>query len=123
MIHGIVNSALEATVTLEVQDVNGQTQPIDVVIDTGFNGYLTLPPARLVSLAATWLYRGQGVLADGSIQTFDVYAVTVIWNGQPRGVEVESVGAAPLAGMALLHKHDLRMEIVPGGAVLITPRP
>jgi len=123
MITGIVNSALEATITLRGQDLTGQTQPIDAVIDTGFNGFLTLPPARLASLGATWLYRGQAVLADGSVQTFDVYTVMVIWDGQPRRVEVDSVDAAPLAGMALLHKHDLRIEIVPGGIVLITPRP
>jgi clan AA aspartic protease len=93
------------------------------VIDTGFNGFLTLPPARLASLGATWLYRGQAVLADGSVQVFDVYTVTVIWDSQPRRVEAESVDAAPLAGMALLQKHDLKIEIVPGGTVLITPRP
>lgn len=123
MIIGIVNSALEATLTLLVQDVNGQTHPIDVVIDTGFNGFLTLTPAQLTLLGATWLCRGQGVLADGSVQVFDVYTATVIWNGQPRSVEVESVDASPLAGMALLYKHDLRVEIIPGGTVLITPLP
>lgn len=123
MITGIVDSALEATIALFVQDVNGSTHSIDAVIDTGFNGFLTLPPARLASLGATWLYRGQGVLADGSIRVFDVYATTVIWDGQPRRVEVKSVDAAPLVGMALLLNHDLRIEIVPGGSVLITPRP
>jgi len=123
MIAGIVNSALEATITLLVQDATGQNQPIDVLIDTGFDGFLTLPPARLASLGAAWLYRGQGMLADGSVHWFDVYKVTVIWDGQSRNVEVEAVDAAPLLGMAMLQKHDLRMEIIPGGTVLITPRP
>ncbi len=123
MITGIVNSALEATIAFSVQDVNGQTQTLDAVIDTGFNGFLTLPPTRVSSLGASWLYRGQAVLADGSVQVFDVYTVTVIWDGQPRRVEVEAVDAAPLVGMALLQKHDLRIEIVPSGTVLITPRP
>lgn len=81
MITGIVNSDLEATLTLLMQDVNGQTQPIDVVIDTGFNGFLLLRPVQLALLGATWLYRGQGVLADGSVQVFDVYKATVLWDG------------------------------------------
>ena len=123
MITGIVNSALEATLTLLVRDANRLTQPIDVVIDTGFNGFLTLPPAQIASLGATWLYRGQGVLADGSVQSFDVYMATVMWDSQPRTVEVESVDATPLIGMALLHKQELRIEIVRGGAVLLIPLP
>lgn len=123
MITGRVNSALEASMVLTVQDLSGQTQPMDTVIDTGFNGFLTLPPARLASVGAAWLYRGQGILADGSLQVFDVYVVTVIWDGLPLQIEVESADAAPLVGMALLQNHDLRIEIVPGGNVVISARP
>lgn len=123
MITGIVNVALEATLALPIQDANGQTRSVEVVLDTGFNGFLTLPPAQIAVLRATWLYRGRGVLADGSVHAFDVYAVTIIWDGQRRKVEVESVDATPLVGMALLHKHELRIEVVAGGGVLLTPLP
>ena len=95
MITGVVNATIEATLALLVQDANGQSQPVDVMIDTGYNGFLTLPPARLASLGAIWISRDQATLADGSVQWFDVYTVTVIWDGQPRRVEVESIDAAP----------------------------
>lgn len=120
---GIVNSSLEATIPLPIQDAGGQTQQIEVVIDTGFNGFLTLPPARIASLGLSWLCCQQGILADGSVQVFDVYTANVIWDGKPRTVEVESVDAAPLVGMALLHKHDLRVQVVHGGPVTIAALP
>jgi hypothetical protein len=50
----------------------------------------------------TWLGREQGTLADGSVDLFDVYRATVIWDGQPRLVEVEAADVDALVGMALL---------------------
>ncbi len=43
MIEGFVNARLEAVVTVTLQGPAGQTQEVDAVIDTGFNGYLNLP--------------------------------------------------------------------------------
>src|SRR5207247_318859 len=82
MMNGSVNADLEALLRLHVQDAGGQDHEVETVIDTGFNGFLTLPPALLASLGLPWLYRQQGQLADGSIHVFDVYAATVIWDGQ-----------------------------------------
>jgi clan AA aspartic protease len=93
------------------------------VIDTGFTGYATLPMALLAALGATWLYRQEGILADGSIQLFDVYAVTIIWDGQPRTVETEAIDSDPLVGMSLLHNHELRIQVATGGLVVIEEMP
>ena len=47
MIAGVVNAAYEPVITLAVQGPAGRTRDIDAVIDTGFGGFLTLPPALI----------------------------------------------------------------------------
>lgn len=124
MITGVVNAALEARIPIEVQaPAGGDMRQTEAVVDTGFGGYLTLPSALIASLGLPWLCRQNGVLADGSIQVFDVYTATVIWDGGPRTVEVEAIDVDPLVGMSLLHGFELRVRVVPGGAVHITAAP
>ena len=83
MMTGTVNTALEGTIRLNAQDARGEVHNIEVVIDTGFNGFLTLPPALIFTLALPWLFRQQGQLADGSFQVFDVYVGRSSGTGNP----------------------------------------
>jgi clan AA aspartic protease len=123
MTTGTVNADLEAVLRLTIRDAANQPHFIEAVVDTGFNGFLTLPPALVATLGLSWLCRQEGQLADGSIQTFDVYTATVEWDGQPRDVEVDAAEAQPLIGMALLLGSELRIHVVPNGSVTITTRP
>jgi len=123
MITGTVNANLEATVPLVVVGARSQQRQVEAVIDTGFTGYLTLPPSIIATLQLAWLGREQGILADGSVDLFDVYHAAVMWNGQSRAVEIEAVNAEPLAGMALLERHSLRIDVIRGGTVTINSLP
>ena len=76
----------------------GQQQPIDAMLDTGFSGFLTLPPSLVASLGLTWLGREQGAFADGTVELVDVYRAAVLWEGQPRPAEVDEVDGTPLLG-------------------------
>lgn len=96
MMTGNVNADLEPSVRLTVHDAGGQPRELEAVIDTGFNGFLTLPPALIAALGLPWLCRQQGQLADGSLLTFDVYVATVVWQGQLRTVEAEAADTQPL---------------------------
>ena len=77
MIIGMVNANREATIRLEVIGPPGHPQDIEAVIDTGFTGFLTLPPALVTALGLSWLCRQPGILADGRVEYFDVYIATV----------------------------------------------
>ena len=119
MIEGLVNTNLEAVVTLPLLGPAGQARDVDAVIDTGFNGYLTLPRSLVVDLGLPVVGDGEAVLADGSETAFDVYGVTVLWDDHPRHIETGAVGVDPLVGMSMLDGHDLFVEIEAGGRVVI----
>ena len=119
MITGVVTSNLEAVIRLEVRGPHHAEQEVEAVIDTGFNGWLSLPGSLVEQLGLPWLTRGRVILADGSEQECDVYAATVIWNGQSRRAGVDAAETDPLVGMSLLNGFDLHMEVRNGGSVLI----
>jgi clan AA aspartic protease len=123
MMTGAVNAALEASLCLRVEDTRGQVREVEAILDTGFNGFLTLPSAVIGALGLPWLYRQQGQPADGNFQVLDVFAVTILWDEQRRTVEIEALDAQPLVGMALMRGNELRVHVEPGGVVTIAAVP
>jgi clan AA aspartic protease len=123
VISGTVNADLEAILRLQVLGPGDRAVQIDAVIDTGFNGYLTLSTYLIETLKLPWIYRQEGELGDGSTHAFDVHVGTVLWNGTPRIVEVELADTVPLLGMAMLQSQNLNIDVVNGGSVSITARP
>ena len=119
MIEGFVNVNLEAVVIIPLLGPAGQSREVAAVVDTGFNGYLTLPPTLVADLGLSVVGEGEAILADGSEVTFDVYGVSVVWDGQPRYVEVAAVGIDALVGMMLLDGHSLFVEVADGGRVVV----
>ncbi|MFI5461082.1 MAG: clan AA aspartic protease [Isosphaerales bacterium] len=123
MIGGVVNTRHEAVVPLRVRGPSGLELDVDTVIDSGFTASLTLPATTVAALGLARQSGGGAVLADGSVRQFDIYAAEVEWNGGWRPVLVSAIGVEALAGMRLLAGHELRIEVVPGGGVEITPLP
>ena len=123
MISGVVNAHAEATIRLPVRAADGREQEIEAVLDTGFNGSLTLPPPIIASLGLPWRTRGSVMLANGTEDQCDIYTATVIWDGRQRNILVEAADTDPLIGMALLYGHDVRMQVIEGGSVIIQTLP
>ena len=119
MIEGIVNADYEAVIPLALQGQAGQAREIEVVIDTGYNGFLSLPPALVAELEFPVVGPSQATLANGAVETFNVHDATVVWDGMPRDIEADAVGPVPLAGMLLLEGHDLSVQVRHGGRVVI----
>jgi predicted aspartyl protease len=72
MIPGVVNDNLEATVHLQVHGPGGLEQDIEAVIDTGFNGFLTVSPALVRRLGLLRIGRSRVRLASGQEELFDI---------------------------------------------------
>lgn len=119
MITGAVTSNLEAAIRLPVRGPNEREQEIEAVIDTGFNGFVTLPPALIAALNLPRLGRGRAILANGSEEVFDLHEATIVWDGRTLAVEAEAANTDALIGTSLLYGHDLRIHMVEGGAVTI----
>jgi clan AA aspartic protease len=119
VIAGVVNADYEAIIHLRIRGPTGRAHEIDAVIDTGFHGFLTLPPAVVTTLGLLRLSRGRALLANGSEELFDIYGVTVLWEGQPRYVEADAVDTTPLVDMSLLDGYELTIQVADGGRVVI----
>jgi clan AA aspartic protease len=123
MITGVVTASLQAIIRLTVRGPEGQEREVEAVIDTGFDGTLTLPPALIAALGLAWHRRGRALLADGSESLFDIYEATVVWDGEPRRIAVDEADIDPLVGMSLLYGYELIVQAVESGSVIIQPLP
>ena len=119
MITGTVNEYKEAIITLTVKGPSGQEALIGAIIDTGFNGFLTLPPDVVRNLDLARLSRGRAQLADGGETIFDIYSSMVLWDDELKEVEVDEVASTPLVGMSMLYNSELHIHAVEGGLIRI----
>ena len=119
MILGSVNANREAIIQIAVLNDDKQSKAIKAVIDTGYTGDLMLPRAIVDELRLTLRGIQDAVLGDGSIRIFEMYAGSVIWDGQVRRVEVNASETECLIGMGLLEDYKLEIEGRSGGMVKI----
>lgn len=93
MITGVVRSRA-ARIELTIRGPGGHEEEIEAVVDTGFNGSLTLPSSLVKLLGLPWQNVVRGTLA------------------------VESESDA-LVGMELLDGFELKVQVRPRGKVTI----
>jgi predicted aspartyl protease len=74
-------------------------------------------------LGLPWSGRQDILLGDGTKQTFDLYRVVVLWDGQRRIVDADASDSLRLVGTAMLVGYDLFVRMVVGGAVTIEASP
>ncbi|MEY2978965.1 MAG: hypothetical protein RLZZ435_3104 [Cyanobacteriota bacterium] len=70
MITGIVNADFEPIIPLLVCGSDGKIDTQDAIVDTGFNGWLSLPPDLITQLNLTWKRRGRAILGDEGHRSF-----------------------------------------------------
>ena len=119
MITGFVTTNREAVIRLLVRADNNREETIEAVIDTGFNGFLTLPMSLISSLALSFAGTTRTTLGDCSEVRIDVFEATVLWENQERHVTVLATQGDALVGMAMLFGYRMTLEVEDGGAVVI----
>jgi clan AA aspartic protease len=96
---------------------------VAAVIDTGYNGALTLPSSLIRALGLPRMSSSTATLADGSAISFDIYAGTVLWHGKKIVIDIDETGTDPLIGMQLLEGSELNVRVRRGGSIAIRPLP
>ena len=86
MITGKVTPNREAVIEVEIGGPDQLQQEVDAVIDSGFNGYLTLPRHIVGSLNLLLAGNRRATLGDGKAVVLDAYFAAVTWHGQARDV-------------------------------------
>ena len=119
MITGRVTAHKEAVIDLQVSGPTNHTRQIEVVIDTGFNGYLTLSTDMVNTLNLLFVCTTPAALGDGHQVYMDVYEADVLWDEQKRKVIVLATDAGALLGMSMLMGHRMTLDIEEAGTVAI----
>ena len=119
MIRGRVDAHRQAWAQLEIESSDGRLEPIDTVVDTGFDGHLTLPPQVIAELGLEPDEPSDVVLATGSKERVDVWRGNVLWHDRRRDVLVLEASEVPLLGMELMEDSQLTMQARINGDVII----
>ncbi len=112
---GSISRDLDAVLSIIVSGISGAEETVQAVIDTGFNGYLTLPANAITTLALPFHSMALATLADGSQIAIRKYEATVKWHDQDRDVLVLEAEGGPLLGMALLRGSRITLDVLDDG--------
>ena len=99
---------------------NGVPARVETIVDTGFDGYLTLVGSVINDLGLEATSSIRMVLADGSDLMCLVFRVGIDWHGQSRTIEVVQLEGPQLLGMEMLRGCELRMKVVDAVVIEIT---
>ena len=121
MIQGRVVGS-QARVDVAVRRVGQPDLRLECVIDTGFEGSVTLPAAAVRALGLPYLTDLTANLVDDTDVQAAVHVATILWDGKEQNVAVLALGRQPLVGTALLTGRHLGIDFTDGGAVRIDPQ-
>jgi predicted aspartyl protease len=108
-------------VALELPDSSSGLRTTDFIVDSGFEGDLTLPAEVVVTLDAVYAGEYPFTLADFTFRSRPVYRVLLDWMGEERDVAIVAMDGNALLGVGLLRGNLVQMEMDEGGEVIVGP--
>lgn len=119
MVTGQVTAAREVVFRFDIFDKHSEAHELRVILDTGFDGSLTLPPvlAEAFGLVAA---NEEAILVGGDEQQLvPTYEATIGWDGQQRSVTVYGLDTHPVIRMRLIYGYDVHFHAVDGGTAAL----
>lgn len=110
MIRGKVRNK-DAVVEIGLASRSQIARQVAAVVDTGYNGSLTLPSGLISALQLPFVGHRRSRLADGNVVVLEVYEAVVVWHGRPREVLILQAEGSPLLGMSLLEGSRLTIDV------------
>ena len=110
---------LDPWVEIPVEDAEGGLNTFPVIVDTGFTGWLALPPGFIEQLGLPAWRSREVTLATGSRERVAYLKSRVLWNGRMIPVVIAETNHLPLLGMKLLEGSRLTVDAWDGGEVTI----
>ena len=110
---------LEAWVEISVADSSGVLHAVQAVIDTGFTGWLTLPPDFIERLGLPNTDNRYAILADGAVGAYKYHDGKILWHGRLREAAIIALDVQPLLGTKALAGSRLTIDAWDGGEVTI----
>lgn len=96
-----------------------QSVEIEFVVDTGFEGALTLPVEAIAALGLPFFEETSAKLADNTNVRVNLHAATILWEERELLVAVLAMGQRPLLGTALLDGFNLNTDFADNGSVVL----
>ena len=119
MLTGRVNAENEAVVYIQVLGPAGQVVPVEAAIDTGYNGFLTLPMSLIRDLDLPFKGTARATLGDGNEVRMDLFLAAVAWEEEPCEVLVLASEGRVLLGMSMLAGSRVTLDVEDEGDVTI----
>ena len=118
MLTGFFDSAGRPRLTVTVTGGRSTAQ-VDALIDTGFNGDLTLPISLAVRLGLELMAQVAVELADGSVKSELVFSGSAAIGARARRVRIGLTAADDaFVGTGLLSRHRVNMDFRKGTITL-----
>lgn len=119
MIRERVSRRLRARLPIELLLNDASVRSVEVDLDTGFTGDLTLPSEVIRQCGMTPEGERSVVLANGDEVYLRVWQGTTLWHERPCRVRVFQAEGEPLLGMNLLQGSRVTLDVLAGGNMVI----
>jgi clan AA aspartic protease len=119
MLSGRVTVEKEAILQIQVLGPMGEVARVEAAIDTGYDGFLTLPLSLIRDLDLPFAGTARATLGDGNEVKMELFLAGVVWEEEPCEVLVLAAEGGVLLGMAMLAGSRVTLDVEDDGLVTI----